>query len=298
MIYIYRDAASTSARDLAEEITLQGTRARRTRGQRLRELTPTDHVVCWGSHFAVAGGTKVLNNVPPLNKFAEAQLLKEKGVPTVEVSRNRPNVQAVAPPKPPFVPNWFTVNANNRVGPPVARDLAVRLNAWAIAEDNRKLAWDRLPNPIAVPATTWLPRKNNHVGGADLLDEALLNPDYYSKKEDIIEEYRLHMFAGKSIRAGKKIQRQTRPDGRTAPHAWIRSFDAGWIIQYNDFESTKAMRDVAAAAVKALGLDFGAVDLGKLRNGNFIVLEVNRAPGIENNSTTIYANKIILWSKE
>lgn len=292
MIYIYRDAGSASARELAEGITLQGVLARRTKGQRLRALTATDHVVCWGSHFAAAAGTRVLNNVAPISKFAEAQLLKEKGVATVEVSRTQPVIRVA---RAAFTPNYFTLGANPRMDTVAAFNIVRELTAFTNSEAIRRQTWERQP---AVPAETWLPRRNNHVGGADLLGDALANPDYYSRKEDLVEEYRLHMFAGKSIRAGKKVQRPTRPDGRTAPHAWIRSFDAGWIIQYNDFESTKAMRDVAAAAVHALGLDFGAVDLGKKRDGTFIVLEVNRAPGIEGGSITAYANKIIAWSRE
>src|SRR5678815_4512135 len=56
-------------------------------------------------------------------------------------------------------------------------------------------------------ASGWLPRKNDHVGGDDLLTKRGFIPDFYSRKENITEEYRLHSFNGKSIRAGKKIPR-------------------------------------------------------------------------------------------
>lgn len=303
MIYIYRERASNSARELAEGITILGVLARRTRGQALRNLTAADRVVCWGSNFAAAAGTKALNNVAPISKFAEAQLLKEKGVPTIEVSRQRPAGRAAAPaPAPParFVPRNQVVGVGSYTVDNIGA-LIRQLTDFQNAEAARRTAWERQPAPVAAPAApaeTWLPRKNNHVGGFDLLTDRLADADYYSKKVDIVEEYRLHMFKGKSIRAGKKVAREFRPDGRTPAHAWIRSFDAGWIIQYDGFESVKAMRDVAAKAVEALGLDFGAVDVAKLRNGTYIVLEVNRAPGAEGGTVTAYAKKIIGWSRE
>lgn len=293
MLYIYRRAKSTSARDLAEAIMLQGTPARRTQGNSpgFRNLQPTDKVVCWGDHFAAPAGIKTLNNTPGISKFAEAQALKAAGVSTIEVSREKPRVAAA---RPPFVENQYAVPYGGRIAFANAVQLRDNLVQFINAEQQRKQAWERQP---AVPAQDWLARRNNHVGGSDLLN-APDAPDYYSKKENIVEEYRLHMFLGKSIRAGKKVQKQTRPDGRTPPHAWIRSFDAGWVIDYNGFESTKAMRELAAAALKALKLDFGAVDMGKRADGSLLVLEVNRAPGIENNTTATYATKIIAWSKE
>lgn len=290
MIYVFRERNSSGARDLAEGITLQGTLARRTKGERLRTLADGDSVVCWGSNFAAAQGTKTLNNVPVVNKFTEARTLREKGVPTIEVSQTRPNVAAA---RPPFIPNNYQLQGGNFN----LDDLAVvvsRVQQFQREELARRQAWERQP---AVPAQTWLPRKNNHVGGNDLLADTLNAPDFYSKKENITEEYRLHMFLGKSIRAGKKIQRPTRPDGRTAPHQWIRSFDAGWVIDYTGFESTKEMRELAASALTALGLDFGAVDIGRKSDGTLIVLEVNRAPGVEGGTVEAYAKKIIAWSK-
>lgn len=133
-----------------------------------------------------------------------------------------------------------------------------------------------------------LPRRNNHVGGSDLLHRPY-NPDYWVVKENLVNEYRIHSFAGKSIRAGKKIPRVANP------HAWIRSFDAGWRIDYDGFKSNEAMRKLAHRSVKALGLTFGAVDIGEKNDGTFLVLEVNRAPGIEGNSVEKYAEEILKW---
>lgn len=132
----------------------------------------------------------------------------------------------------------------------------------------------------------WLPRRANHIGGHDLLHPPS-NPDYWVKRENLVEEYRIHCFQGKSIRAGKKVHRE----GHTA-HDWVRSLDGGWRIMYDGFKSKKDMRALAGAACQALGLDFAAVDIGKKKDGGLIVLEANRAPGLEGNTITAYAAAI------
>lgn len=302
MIYIYRPTGSTGARDLAEAIMMfrgeaapNGMQARRTKGERLKTLQAGDAVVCWGANFAApAGNIKVLNNVAPIAKYDEARKLKEAGVPTVEVSRNKPAVRAAA--KPAFVPGQKKLPAKDLTGP-AAVDLVAELQQFILEEQRRKREYDAQPAPVA-QNDAWLARRNNHVGGRDLLAAAgAFEPQYYSKKEDIVEEYRIHMFRGRSIRAGKKVQRPTRPDGHTPSHPWIRSFDAGWIIQYDGFQSTKEMRKLAASALKALGLDFGAIDMAKTKDGRLIVLEVNRAPGVEGGTVEAYAKHIINWVK-
>lgn len=292
MLYIFRTRNSTGARDLAEGIMLQGTLARRTRGQALRGLTAQDQVVCWGDHFAAPQGVRTLNNVAPLSKFHEAQKLAQEGVPTVQVSRMKPAV-AEGRPAVPAVPGVRP--ALNINGGPLTEAQVLTLQRQIAAYLAQPLP-PGTPAQPAIPAEVWLPRKNNHIGGNDLLTDNLADADFYSKKENIVEEYRLHMFKGKSIRAGKKTAKATRPDGRTAPHQWIRSLDAGWFINYEGFKSTKDMRAIAAKALKALGLDFGAVDIAKKADGTLIVLEVNRAPGLEGNTIQTYARKIIAWA--
>lgn len=147
-----------------------------------------------------------------------------------------------------------------------------------------------------------LGRKFNHMGGTDLLFPNG-TPDYYVIKEQFINEYRLHVFAGRSIRAGIKVPREgfefsTEADWRPNTnfyHPWIRSFDGGWRIKYDQFNSTAKLRKVASASIKALDLTFGAVDIGEVVGGGLKVLEVNRGPGIEGNTITTYARKITEW---
>lgn len=138
----------------------------------------------------------------------------------------------------------------------------------------------------------WLPRMYNHHGGNDLLDPPEM-PDFWVKKETLVKEYRVHWFNGRSIRAGVKVPREG-----VESHRWVRSFDSGWKVLYDGFHSTNVMRRRAQKAIQALGLQFGAVDIGEKEDGKLIVLEVNRAPGLEGNTIPTYARAIREWAKE
>lgn len=150
-----------------------------------------------------------------------------------------------------------------------------------------------------------LPRTLQHQGGHDLLIRPT-HPDYQVVKEPFVKEFRLHSFAGRSIRAGVKVPREGftpcselewRPDASLV-HPWVRSFDAGWRVNYDGFKSTNDLRGLAHKAVKALNLTFGAVDIAQLSNGSLKVLEVNRAPGIDGNTIAAYTRAITRWMKE
>lgn len=160
------------------------------------------------------------------------------------------------------------------------------------------------PKQLKSAGINALGRMNNHMGGNDLLEPSE-NPDYYSVKLDIVEEYRIHSFAGRSIRAGRKvlapnlaIVSENEFEVGVNAHPWIRSYDGGWRIDYSGFKSTPKMRTLASNAVKALGLTFGAVDIAQLRSGALYVLECNRAPGIEGNTIDSYVRAINRWIKK
>lgn len=290
--YVYRPQSSTGARELANAI--EGTRWRRT----APTLRANDAIVCWGAGAPVIGGTtvRVLNGARLRNKYEDAIRLREAGVLTIEVSRTRPVAAPVviAANLDPAIALWErlqeTANAFDGMPfsrSPVAQAGIVQLSQAAVALSGAL----RIAAPVARPAPVveWLPRMFSHVGGNDLLDPST-TPNYWSRKLNLVEEFRIHSFMGRSIRAGRKVPRT----GMT-PHPWIRSYDGGWKISYDNFESTRPMRDLAHAAVAALDLQFGAVDIGRTSEGAFVVLEVNRAPGLENNTVGAYATAIRAW---
>lgn len=301
--YIYRRKRSTGARELAEALG-----GMRVRSADLLPPSPSrgDVLVCWGeSHTDLPRPWQgiALNGAPVRNKFTDAQVLRQAGVPTIEVSQTRPlsgRTVGTTPGPDPAAALWSAAQdsaeqfadlafARGPVSIASIRELQGRFTSLATALGT--------PPPAPVVAATWLPRMNNHTGGLDLLTPPP-TPDFWVKKENITQEYRIHAFAGRSIRAGQKAVREgfrlgTVPGaGGHVANSWVRSFDGGWRIVYDNFESSRSMRDLANAAVTALGLQFGAVDIGQKADGSLIVLEVNRAPGLEGGTVTSYATAI------
>lgn len=254
MIYIFRPRHSDGAEELAYSLTGAGSPARFIRKE--RPLAAGDKLICWGWQYPgeVPRGVAVLNNAPPPSKLTEIQLLQRAGVPTVEVAQRRPPVQERR--------DYFTM--------PVLSGTREEL----------RQSWERFlagaNELMATPVTEWLPRMSDHMNGNDLLDPANARADFWVKRENLAKEIRIHSFSGRSIRAGVKVPRRG-----VEAHPWVRSTNAGWTIQYQGFQSTPAQREVAHAAVAACGLQFGAVDIGIRPDESLVVLEVNRAPGLE-----------------
>jgi hypothetical protein len=290
--FVYRRDRSDSARDLAD--ALGATRYRALQLPIERKVRQGDVVIAWGEAVPAVPGVTILNGAPIQNKYRDALKLREAGIATIEVSQTKP-----AP-----VPTTDPAIALFTEAQEVAEDFCGLFELNPATLRNNRVALDginqlqqvltNLRQSLGQPIPTrdngeWLARRNNHVGGDDLLTP-LQQGDYYSKKEDIVEEFRIHSFKGKSIRAGKKVPRTEGFVG--TPHPWIRSWDGGWRIIYNDIEGTRGLRDLAHAAVAALGLDFGAVDIGQKRDGSLLVLEVNRAPGLGEGTAEKYADAI------
>lgn len=260
MLYVYCPRKSESAMNLAE--ALNASRLRNfdgldfwARGKK-KKLDEGDAVVCWGNPLPEVDGVRVLNGEDPGTKQEAIRTLRAAGVATVQ---------------------FLTPDA-----------------------------WSQTLSPN--DQKRYIGRMFDHVGGNDLLNPPV-SPDYYVYKDLYSHEYRIHSFAGKSIRAGVKTVRdgftlcatvedwkRGVQEGRNVAHPWIRSFDGGWRINYDGFTATKEMRTLAHNAVRALGLTFGAVDIAvRASSGEFTVLEVNRAPGIEGNSLVKYVEAVNRW---
>lgn len=302
MLYVYRRAASDSANILAEAVDGRRWRARDLPME--RKVRPGDAVVCWGEALTVTiPNVKILNGAPIRSKYDDAMKLRAAQIPTVEVSRVRPPTPTPVPAGPDRAAEIYTelqeqVEAFRNIIPENIRNrnavLQQGVTQFIAGLDTFRAAL-RVPVPVAVPVTNdiWLPRSNSHVGGNDLLTPTR-QPDYFSKKLELVREFRIHSFLKKSIRAGVKAPREGY-EGRA--HQWIRSWDGGWRILYDGVTSKKKHRDLAHAACEALGLEFGAVDIGEQADGSLIVLEANRAPGLEGGTVSKYADAIINWRR-
>lgn len=298
--YVYRRQGSEGAAALAD--ALGARRWRDLRTPLSNKAVAGDSVICWGESFAKTG-VRVLNGGPLRSKFTDAEMLAQAGVPTIQVSRTRPRVEDIIIPAgpDPAVPLWERVAElaedflEDEVGTTITR-IAPRLRhvddlASAIAALRTSLA-SPAPTETRRPAEAngeWLGRANDHVGGTDLLRGGAT--DYFTRRETLVREFRVHSFLGRSIRAGIKVHREGFPN----PHEWIRSWDGGWRISYDGETVRQAHRDLAHRAIEALGLDFGAVDMGQRQDGTLIVLEVNRAPGLEGGTIEAYVRAINRW---
>ena len=92
-------------------------------------------------------------------------------------------------------------------------------------------------------------------------------------------EYRVHIFLGKSIRISEKAH--------TAFHEYTTVKP-----QHN----VKHVRKAAKKAVKAVGLDFGCVDI-LANDDDCWVLEVNSAPGVGGSMPRVYADIFTKWGR-
>ena len=142
----------------------------------------------------------------------------------------------------------------------------------------------------------WHSRAFHHQAGKDLLGK-VPGGDYFTRHVDTVHEFRVHVFQGHGFRVGVK-----RPDPERKVHPFVRTHRAGWYLSYRlaDLDAAGPRgRAIHAAvkAVKAVGYDFGAVDVGITVKGNPVVFEVNSAPGLEGGTIERYARLIAEWAR-
>lgn len=105
----------------------------------------------------------------------------------------------------------------------------------------------------------------------------------YIKKR---KELRVHVLNNEVL----DVQEKRKKKGEDADPL-VRSHGRGWIFARSDIVEPAGLRDLAIAAVRAVGLDFGAVDIIWNESQNkCYVLEINSAPGIEGTSLERYAD--------
>jgi len=127
--------------------------------------------------------------------------------------------------------------------------------------------------------------------GIQLVDDVDNLPDCalytrYVKKSD---EYRVHIFRGTIIFLQKKMLRK----GSEGNNFQIRNHANGWIFGSKNIAVPQDVVEQALLAVKALRLDFGAVDVGWQESSQkAFVYEVNTAPALEGTTLQLYSQHI------
>ena len=124
-------------------------------------------------------------------------------------------------------------------------------------------------------------------GAEGLFPDAPLYVQYKKKKK----EFRVHVFKGEVIDI---TQKKKRKDFEGEINTKIRNYGNGWVYCREDLEIPADLREQSCAAIKTLGLDFGAVDIiwNEKENKSY-VLECNTAPGLEGTTIEAYKNAIL-----
>jgi hypothetical protein len=126
----------------------------------------------------------------------------------------------------------------------------------------------------------------------DIMPAAPLYVVYIPKKQ----EYRVHVANGKVVDLQRKARRHDIAD---ADINWrIRNHDNGFIFARNDLHVPRDVSRQAILACKAIGLDFGAVDIiYNDRQQRAFVLEINTAPGLTGQTLEGYAERFKNWGQ-
>ena len=129
-----------------------------------------------------------------------------------------------------------------------------------------------------------------HVAGNP--DELVGCPLYvkYKKKK---AEYRVHVIFGKVVDKQQKRKRNGFKENVGFNHL-IRNHHTGWVYCREGIPNDQRLDDLAIKAVKALGLDFGAVDIiYNEKENEYYVLEVNTAPGLDGTTVDKYVGAFV-----
>jgi hypothetical protein len=179
-------------------------------------------------------------------------------------------------------------STNRRESLPRMKEAGVRVPAWTQHYEKAK-EWLAAGDAV-------IARKNKRsYGGAGIVfvqPGGVLPPDHalYVKYREKKTEFRVHVFGGKVIDLQEK---RTRLDYAGVHDKAIRSYDNGWVLCRQNVVMPQDCIDQSLKAVKALGLDFGATDVGwDPEKQKATVYEVNTAPGLTGTTFSRYAAEI------
>ena len=149
-----------------------------------------------------------------------------------------------------------------------------------------------------------LGRRIHHTRGTDIVVIRAGQPhtgsDFYTALIPKRREFRVWGFRRKPIATYEKVLTYPVKLGRRGRSRDVWNWRNGYAYNFLHPEAApKALKGLGAAAVDALGLDFGAVDIIEGHDGRFYCLEVNTAPGVEGPrwGLTSLARHIELWAQ-
>lgn len=122
--------------------------------------------------------------------------------------------------------------------------------------------------------------------------EPLPDAPLYTRYVGKTHEYRVHIFNGEILDVQEK-RRRNGAGGRDTEYIWNVSTD--FVFCREGVEAPEYVKEQALKSVEALGLSFGAVDVGWDNNDwspRATVYEVNTAPGLTGTTLTKYVEKL------
>lgn len=121
--------------------------------------------------------------------------------------------------------------------------------------------------------------------------EELVNAPLYTQYVKKKDEYRVHVLGQQAF----FIQRKARKLDNENPNWQIRNLAGGFVfVEVEEKDVPRDVIDQALAAVRALGLDFGGVDIMWNENeGKAYVLEINTACGLEERTADRYKQAFV-----
>lgn len=137
---------------------------------------------------------------------------------------------------------------------------------------------------------------NGHSGqGIEIIseEEELPQAPLYVTYKKKFTEFRVHVFKGEVI---DTQQKKVRDGARDHPNfnSRVRSHANGWVFCRLGIAPSPARDQMALAAINALKLDFGAVDIiYNQSEDRYYVLEINTAPGLEGTTLQKYLEAIL-----
>jgi glutathione synthase/RimK-type ligase-like ATP-grasp enzyme len=120
------------------------------------------------------------------------------------------------------------------------------------------------------------------------------NRGFWSLYEKKRAEYRVHVINGVVV----DVQQKRKKRGEKSDPK-VRSHLNGWVFCRESVEAPKQVLDASIRALAAVGLDFGALDVGwNEKKQRPCVYEVNSAPGIEGTTIERYADALLAMTRE
>lgn len=155
-----------------------------------------------------------------------------------------------------------------------------------------ELITDRLDAELrAAQGVVLLGRKRQHTQGFDIRfsdrnrirgQRNWLRSEFWTVYNPALAEWRFHILNGKSIARGLKVW-----VGGEIPETRIRSRRLGWHMSHTQ-TPPKALRELAKAAVAAVGYQLGAVDIIQTHAEQGLVCEINSRPSIRDEYTLFH----------